>query len=161
MSDSLQDYFSNLIGCGGMSIVSDNARSSFTNNNNGSGQFDWFQDCCSMDTTSSFTLDTTTPYFGFSRWESEPQDVVKRDSAVKRPRRRPLGEGSDNPGDENAQEDYTAIFLPTEYALDGADFDRNNKHRLPMRETTNSTNNVTTTNQTTSAAMSPNQQYGQ
>jgi hypothetical protein len=116
MSDSLHDYFSNLIGCGGLSmdIVSDNARAR-SGFNNTSSHLDWLNDCCSMDTT---TLSSPGCGFNFSRWDSEPpQHTVKRDTAIKRPRRRALGEGSE--GDEGVAEDYAAIFLDLSGAEDG------------------------------------------
>jgi len=148
MGDSLQDYFSNLLGCGGglssiSEIVPDNARSrpSFTGNikNNSSNDvdnddmnFDWLHNWCSVDTT-------RTPFsaavaaggcggapFCLNRWDSVPQQQEqqqrqRQDTVMKRPRRRPLGDGSDNPGEEGVAEDYRAIFLPTEDAMDGDD----------------------------------------
>jgi hypothetical protein len=135
MTDSLQDYFSNLMGCGGLSmaIVSDNARarSSF---NNSSGHLDWLTDCCSMDTTST-TLSTPGCGFNFSRWDSEPpQHTIKRDTAIKRPRRRALGEGSDDPGDEGVAEDYAAIFLDASATEDGQGSSSNMKRLKHEKE---------------------------
>ena len=126
MGDSLQSYFSNLLGChhpGDATLVVDNARprSSATSETS----LEWLMECCSVDTTNSCSSYNTL--HSFSRWESEPNQSdglprAKRDSAIQRPRRRtyswnddridgsPSSNGSDLP-----PADYTAIFPSSDH----------------------------------------------
>jgi hypothetical protein len=138
MGDSLQSYFSNLLGCAGTNteIVSDNARSrSSLNFHHSDTNLDWLTDCCSVDTTWSGGSGGVC----FNRWDTNESISAagkNQDTAVKPyARRRPLGEGSESGhmDDEATDEDILAIFLPTEKAMDEPCCKGIEPHRLPMR----------------------------
>lgn len=139
MGDSLQDYFSNLLGGVGncsTEIVADNARtppsrhSSVTSSDK--VQLDWLTDCCAMDTTTvSCVPGGFDSPFLFSRWESEPYQAsaTKRDSVIQRPIRRTRS-NSENQGDES---DFKATFMPSEEAFDQQDGQPQMAKQLPAR----------------------------
>ena len=126
MGDSLQDYFSNLLGCsntGDATLIVDNAkpRSSATSETS----LDWLMECCSVDTTNSCS--SYNSLHSLSRWESIPTHPhqpstpgvshQKGDFAIQRPRRRTLSWNDDSDNDINLlapsaapPADYTAIF---------------------------------------------------
>jgi len=136
MVDSLQVYFSNLLGLAGddvrAEIIADNARTPPSRNNSCASRqesagtkidiagqlqhrfdrFDesWFVDCCALDTE---MIKCST--LSCSRWESAPfaqGDMRKRDSALERPCRSRADDSDASYDDQTNAEDYAAVFQP-------------------------------------------------